>query len=79
VPSEPDRRPVATRPATTPPCGGRAFFLKTADQMVARGLAARAARRHLSSRVNALTRLPGAARHGGLTGIRTLARHAFDA
>lgn len=59
----------------------RAFFLETADRMVARGWprAARAARRHLSSRLNALTRLPGAARHGGLTGVRTLARHAFGA
>ena len=57
----------------------RAFFLETADRMVARGWprAARAARRHLSSRINALTRLPAAARHGGLGGVRTLARHAF--
>jgi glycosyltransferase involved in cell wall biosynthesis len=57
----------------------RAFFLETADRMTARGWprAARAARRHLSSRINALTRLPAAARHGGLGGVRTLARHAF--
>jgi glycosyltransferase involved in cell wall biosynthesis len=59
----------------------RAFFLETADRMAARGWprAARAARRHLSSRINALTRLPGAARHGGLGGVRALARHAFGA
>ncbi len=57
----------------------RAFFVETADRMTARGWprAARAARRHLSSRINALTRLPAAARHGGLGGVRTLARHAF--
>ncbi|GAA0936751.1 glycosyltransferase family 2 protein [Pseudonocardia zijingensis] len=59
----------------------RAFFLETADRMAVRGWprAARAARRHLSSRLNALTRLPAAARHGGLGGVRTLARHAFGA
>lgn len=57
----------------------RTFFLETADRMAARGWprAARAARRHLSSRINALTRLPAAARHGGIGGVRTLARHAF--
>jgi glycosyltransferase involved in cell wall biosynthesis len=56
----------------------RAFFVESADRMVARGWprAARAARRHLSSRLNALTRMPAAVRHGGL---RTLARHAFGA
>jgi hypothetical protein len=49
--------------------------------MTARGWprAARAARRHLSSRLNALTRLPAAARHGGFSGVRSLARHAFGA
>lgn len=59
----------------------RTFFLETADRMTARGWprAARAARRHLSSRINALTRLPAAARHGGLGGVRALARHAFGA
>jgi glycosyltransferase involved in cell wall biosynthesis len=59
----------------------RAFFLETADRMSARGWprAAGAARRHLSSRLNALSRLPAAARHGGLGGVRTLARHAFGA
>jgi glycosyltransferase involved in cell wall biosynthesis len=57
----------------------RSFFLETADRMSARGWprAAGAARRHLSSRLNALTRLPAAARHGGLGGVRSLARHAF--
>jgi glycosyltransferase involved in cell wall biosynthesis len=59
----------------------RTFFLETADRMAARGWprASRAARRHLSSRINALTRLPAAARHGGVGGVRTLARHAFGA
>ena len=59
----------------------REFFLESADRMAARGWprAARAARRHLSSRLNALTRLPAAARHSGLGGVRTLARHAFGA
>jgi hypothetical protein len=59
----------------------RAFFVESADRMAARGWprAARAARRHLSSRLNALSRLPAAARHGGLGGVRTLARHAFGA
>jgi glycosyltransferase involved in cell wall biosynthesis len=59
----------------------RAFFLETADRMEARGWprAAGAARRHLASRINALTRLPAAARHGGLGGVRALARHAFGA
>lgn len=57
----------------------RAFFLETADRMTARGWprAARAARYHLSSRLNALTRLPAAARHSGVGAVRTLARHAF--
>jgi glycosyltransferase involved in cell wall biosynthesis len=57
----------------------RAFFLETTDRMSARGWprAARAARRHFSSRLNALTRMPAAARHGGIGGVRTLARHAF--
>jgi GT2 family glycosyltransferase len=59
----------------------RTFFLETADRMAARGWprASRAARRHLSSRINALTRLPAAARQGGVGGVRTLARHAFGA
>ncbi|MGH3586602.1 MAG: glycosyltransferase family 2 protein [Pseudonocardia sp.] len=57
----------------------RAFFLETADRLAARGWprAARAARSHLSSRINALSRMPAAARHGGVGGIRTWATHAF--
>jgi glycosyltransferase involved in cell wall biosynthesis len=57
----------------------RAFFQATAERMAAHGWqrAARAARHHFSSRVNALTRLPMAARHGGPDGVRSLARHAF--
>lgn len=59
----------------------RGFFLETADRMTARGWpkAARAARQHLASRLNALTRLPGALAHGRADGARTLARHAFTA
>ncbi|MGD9525741.1 glycosyltransferase family 2 protein [Pseudonocardia sp.] len=55
----------------------RAFFLDTAARLDAHGWprAARAARRHLGSRLNALTRLPGALRAGA--GAGTLARHAF--
>jgi GT2 family glycosyltransferase len=57
----------------------RGFFLDTAARMDAQGWprAARAARRHLSSRINALTRLPGALRASGVDGARSLARHAF--
>lgn len=57
----------------------RGFFLDTAQILSTRGWprAARAARRHLSSRINALVQLPGAARHGRRDGVRTLARHAF--
>jgi GT2 family glycosyltransferase len=57
----------------------RAFFLEAADRMVMRGWAraARAARCHFSSRINALTRLPLALRHGRPEGVRLLARHAF--
>lgn len=57
----------------------RAFFRQTADRMAARGWprAARTARHHLSSRINALTRLPLALRHRRSDGVRTLARHAF--
>ncbi len=57
----------------------RDFFAGTADRLAAHGWprAARAARRHLSSRINALIRLPVAVRHGRTDGMRTLARHAF--
>jgi glycosyltransferase involved in cell wall biosynthesis len=57
----------------------RAFFTDTADRMAAHGWprAARAARHHLSSRINALTRLPVALARGRGDGARVLARHAF--
>lgn len=57
----------------------RTYFLETADRMAAHGWprATRAARRHLSSRINALTRLPMALRHGQANGARMLARHVF--
>lgn len=57
----------------------RAFFLDAADRLAAHGWprAARAARHHLSSRINALTQLPLAVRHRRSDGVRTLARHAF--
>ena len=57
----------------------RAFFHETADRMAARGWprAAQAARHHLASRINALTRLPRAVAHRRPDGVRTLARHAF--
>lgn len=57
----------------------RTFFLETADRLAAHGWprAARAARNHLSSRINALTQLPLAVRHRRSDGVRTLARHAF--
>ena len=57
----------------------RAFFLDTAARMDARGWtrAARAARRHLSSRINAVLRLPSAVAQRDTGGARVLARHAF--
>ena len=57
----------------------RAFFAETADRMAARGWprAARAARYHLSSRINALIRLPRAVLDRRLDGVRTLLGHAF--
>ncbi|MBW0089540.1 glycosyltransferase [Pseudonocardia sp. KRD-184] len=57
----------------------RGFFLDSADRMAARGWprAARAARRHTSSRLNALVQLPVAVRSGQRDGMRALARHAF--
>ncbi|MFC4854716.1 glycosyltransferase family 2 protein [Actinophytocola glycyrrhizae] len=53
------------------------FFADIAEQMAAHGWprAARVARLHLSSRLFALTNLPGALRAGG--GVRPLVRHAF--
>ncbi|WP_232661084.1 glycosyltransferase family 2 protein [Pseudonocardia sp. TRM90224] len=55
----------------------RAFFVETADRMAVRGWprAARAARRHVSSRLNALTQLPAALKQKH--GAGTLLGHAF--
>ena len=57
----------------------RAFFLQTAADLQRRGWsrAARAARLHASSRLNAASLLPRALRHRRWTGARTLARHAL--
>lgn len=56
----------------------RAFFTATADRMAARGWrrAERAARHHVSSRLNALSLVPGALVSGGWRGARPLWRHA---
>jgi UDP-glucose 4-epimerase len=55
------------------------FFLDEAARMerLGWGHAARAARVHLSSRLHALTLLPGALRRGSRQGARTLATYAF--
>jgi glycosyltransferase involved in cell wall biosynthesis len=57
----------------------RAFFLDVAGAMQARGWerAARAARWHVSSRLHALTMLPGAAAARNVDGMRVLAGHTF--
>ena len=57
----------------------RGFFLDTAARMQAHGWprAARAARQHLSSRINAFLQLPSAMAQRDTGGARTLARHAF--
>jgi hypothetical protein len=54
-----------------------AFFADTAERLAEHGWprAARVARRHLSSRIFALTKVPGALRHG--EGARALTRHAI--
>jgi len=54
------------------------FFLETADRLAAFGWpqAAKVSRLHLSSRLHALTLLPGAARHAGRPGISAMLRHA---
>ncbi|AUG77775.1 glycosyl transferase family 2 [Kitasatospora sp. MMS16-BH015] len=54
------------------------FFLETADRLEAFGWpqAAKVARLHLSSRLHALTLLPGAARHAGRPGVSAMLRHA---
>jgi UDP-glucose 4-epimerase len=55
------------------------FFLDEAARMERLGWrhAARAARMHLSSRLHAMTLLPGALRRGSREGVRTLAAYAF--
>ena len=57
----------------------RDYFLATARSMDEKGWpsAARAARRHLSSRIHAATQLPAAARQRNLASARTLAQHVF--
>ncbi|MEY9861242.1 glycosyltransferase involved in cell wall biosynthesis [Catenulispora sp. GAS73] len=57
----------------------RAFFESAAARMTELGWekAAKAARRHVSSRVYALTMVPAAVKHGDTTGVRTLARHVL--
>ncbi len=57
----------------------RAFFETAAGRMTELGWkrAAKAARRHISSRVYALTMVPAAVRHGDTAGVRTLARHVL--
>ncbi|MDH6578418.1 glycosyltransferase [Kitasatospora sp. MAP5-34] len=54
------------------------FFLETADRLEAFGWpqAAGVARLHLSSRLHALTLLPGAVRHAGRPGLSAMLRHA---
>jgi glycosyltransferase involved in cell wall biosynthesis len=57
----------------------RNYFVDVAERMRAQGWhrAARVARNHVSSRLHALTMLPGALRGGQRDGARTLVRHAF--
>lgn len=57
----------------------RRFFLDIADEMDEHGWpqAAKAARNHVSSRLHALTSLPGAVRHKHKEGVQNLVRHAF--
>lgn len=57
----------------------RRFFGDIAERLDALGWhsAARAARRHVTSRLNALTKLPGAIRSGDGDGSSTLLRHVF--
>lgn len=54
------------------------FFVETADRLERHGWprAARISRRHLSSRLHALTLLPGAVRHAGRPGAGAMLRHA---
>lgn len=57
----------------------RKYFLGVADEFERIGWrrAARTARRHLSSRINAAILIPKAARRRQALGLRTLTRHAF--
>ncbi|HWE88450.1 MAG TPA: glycosyltransferase family 2 protein [Pseudonocardiaceae bacterium] len=78
------RRHVDSTSSATALAGSRfteaeRYFLETAESMRAHGWrrAARVARRHLSSRLFALTLLPGALRAPDLAAAGTLARHAF--
>lgn len=59
----------------------RNYFVDVAERMRERGWnrAARVAHHHVSSRLHALTLLPGAVRAGQGSGARLLARHAFGA
>ena len=57
----------------------RAYFVQVAEELTALGWtrAARAARRHISSRLHALTYLPTALRRRHRTGVRNLSMHVF--
>ncbi|MFK0254129.1 glycosyltransferase family 2 protein [Streptomyces sp. NPDC090445] len=54
------------------------FFVETADRLDRHGWprAAKASRFHLSSRLHALTLLPGAAKYAGRAGVGAMLRHA---
>ncbi|MGW6979569.1 glycosyltransferase family 2 protein [Streptomyces sp. NPDC054932] len=54
------------------------FFVETADRLDRHGWprAAKVSRLHLSSRLHALTLLPGAAKHAGRPGVGAMLRHA---
>ena len=78
------RRHSTSVSAVTGPDGSkfaqeRTLFAEVADACAARGWtrAARAARWHLSSRLNALTELPAASRARNRNGVRALRRHVF--
>lgn len=77
------RRHAASESSATAYSGHRfeeakRFFRETADRLDAFGWhrAARVSRRHLSSRLHALTLLPGAVRHAGRPGAAAMLRHA---
>ncbi|MFE3204113.1 glycosyltransferase family 2 protein [Embleya sp. NPDC055664] len=57
----------------------RGFFLDVAERMERHGWheAARVARKHMSSRLHALTMMPMMVRSGNREGVRKLARHTF--